>query len=254
MNILLETTTGQPTPAGIAPQIIRGPQQIVLGFPTNGVIGPISGGASTISLQFFKPSALGTVLATFDTWLLDLSGNYYVAAVDPSSAANMAWLQDQVLLAQVTYGAGATQSIKFMVNFGGPGSQNATPRPPAYILQTAGAGIYPQDIGRFVGDLVLTQTEGYFKAKAAASVLGFQLHAQTAPTGASVLVQAVKNGAAVAGAIATLTNGQKSQETTFGSAITLAIGDTLQFVITQIGSTTPGSELDVRAILQAAAS
>ncbi len=52
------------------------------------------------------------------------------------------------------------------------------------------------------------------------------------------------------GKTATLTAGQKSQETIFVAPLALAVGDIVQFRPTQVGSDKAGTNLSVGAIVQ----
>jgi hypothetical protein len=108
---------------------------------------------------------------------------------------------------------------------------------------------YTESLGLFAGKIAVGQAEGFWRAKAACQILGLQLNAQDAPTGASVEVDLTKNGVDQ-GKIAVLVAGAKAQETIFAAPLAVAVGDLIRFKPTQVGSTKPGTNLAVKAIVQ----
>ncbi|MBI5689244.1 MAG: hypothetical protein HZC55_04045 [Verrucomicrobia bacterium] len=248
MNLILETTTGQLVPAGVAPNLPRGGVAAAfLQFVTNGVAALLAGGAP-IALRLYSPGDLNNALATFNVWAASPGDLGYKASLDTLSGG-LASLERGTLVAKVSYGNPNADSANFLVNYGVGGSGAGAPPVQLVISQPTGPVNYVQPIGQFGGRVAVNQVEGFWRVKAPCSLLGLQLNAQDAPTGANLLVDLVKGGVAQA-KVATLTAGQKSEETIFGAPLVLAIGDIVQFKPTQVGSAKPGTNLDVKAIVQ----
>lgn len=247
MYIILETTTGRLVPAGAVPQLARTGDASTIQFVTNSVAGLLPGGAP-IAIALFTPDDLVTPKATFNAWTPNPAAVLYTATLD-ALQTNLAWTQQKTLLGRLSYGAPNVDSELFHVSLSGvPGGLNLPTQ--IIITQPTGPVSYAQEIGNFAGQLATGQAEGFWRAKAAGSLLGLQLSAQVAPTGADVIVEIYKNGVAT-GKTAKLTAGQKTEETIFaGGALAIAIGDTIQFRCTQIGSGTKGSNLNVKGVVQ----
>ncbi|MES2692663.1 MAG: hypothetical protein V4773_04260 [Verrucomicrobiota bacterium] len=246
MNIILETTTGRLVPPGTVPQLARGPDPATLQFVTNSVAALLPGG-HPVSLALFTPDDMVTPKATFAVWTANPTWVQYQANLD-SLQTNLAWTSQTTLLGRISYSTPNVDSQLFHVSLSGApnGSSTATQ---VIISQPSGPVNYVQEIGSFGGQVALAQTEGYLRAKAAGTLLGLQLAAQVAPTGADILVEVYKGGVAT-GKVGKLTAAAKSEETVFGAPLALAIGDVIQFRCTQIGSATKGSNLSVKGIVQ----
>lgn len=246
MYLTLETTTGRLVPAGVVPNLARTADPSTIQFVTNGVAGLLPGGAP-IAVALFTPDDLVTPKATFNAWTANPAAVLYQATLD-ALLTNLAWTQQTTLIGRVSYGTPNVDSFIFHVTLSGvPGGLNVPTQ--IIITQPTGPVSYAQEIGTFAGQLATGQNEGFWRAKAAGSLLGLQLSAQVAPTGADVIVEIYKNGVAT-GKTAKLTAGQKTEETIFVGALAIAIGDTIQFRITQIGSGTKGSNLNVKGVMQ----
>ena len=249
MNLIIETTTGRPVPAGAVPQLGRGPDATTLQFVTNNVAALLAGGAP-IALKLYTLDDLATPKATFSVWTPNNSYLLYEAVLDVL-ASGLAWIQNRQLVAKVSYGAVNVDTPLFEVSFNG-GQVGGSIIPPIIINISGGGGgggsaNFVQPVGVFGGKLILNQVAGYWKVKAACNLLGLQVGAQTAPVGADAIIEVVKNGAP-SGKTGTLTAGNKKQETIFGAALALAIGDVVEFRPTQIGSTTEGTNLSVAGV------
>lgn len=247
LNLILETTTGRFVPSGVAPQIPRGATAVTLQLVTNGVATLLPDG-QPVSLAIYAPGNTEDALAVFAAWTRNTAFNLYAAQIDPLTTG-LAWTQLTTLLAQISYGDPTVDSQFNHVILGGAGSGSGGAVPQIVISQPAGPVNYTETIGTFAGKAVVAQDEGYLRVKAAGSILGLQLNAQDAPTGASLLVDVVKNGVPQ-NKIATLAAAAKAQETIFGAPLAIAIGDIIKFRPTQVGSGKPGTNLSVKAIVQ----
>ncbi|MCX6952993.1 MAG: hypothetical protein NTV51_12630 [Verrucomicrobia bacterium] len=247
MKLFLDTASRQLTPAGVAPNLPRGgADNVFLQFLTANVAALLPGGAP-IALRFYLPSDLGNPIATFNAFTASPADLGYVAAVDTLSGG-LAVLDRATLFARLSYGTPNVDSEWFLVNYGVGTSGSGAPATQIVLSTPAGPVNYVQPIGQFGGRIGVNQTEGFWRVKAACNLLGLQISAQDAPTGANLLVEVVKGGVA-SGKVATLTAAQKSEETVFGAPLALAIGDVVQFKVTQVGSTKAGSNLDVKGIV-----
>lgn len=252
MYFIIETTTGRLLPAGAVPQLSRGPDASTLQFVTANVAALLTEG-EPIALKLYTLDDLTTPKAIFSEWTANATYKLYQADLN-ALLSGLAWVQDRQLVAKVSYGTINVDTPLFEVSFDG-GQVGGTIVPPIIINNYAGGGggggaaDFVQPLGSFGGRLTAEQTEGYWKVKAACSLLGLQLAIQTAPTGADVLVEVIKNGTPT-GKVATLTAGAKSQETIFGAALALAIGDIVKFKPTQVGSGTAGTNLTVAGVAQ----
>ncbi|MBI5768763.1 MAG: hypothetical protein HZA93_13275 [Verrucomicrobia bacterium] len=248
MKLILETTTGQLVPAGVAPNLPRGGlEPTFLQFVTNSVAGLLVGGAP-IALKLYSPADLVNPIATFNVWTASPADVGYTAQLD-TLAESLAYLQRGTLVAKISYANPNVDSQNFLVNYGTGASGGGAPVTPIVITQPTGPVNYVQPIGQFGGRLAVNQVEGFWRVKAPCNLLGLQLNAQDAPTGANLLVDVVKGGVAQ-NKIAQLTAAQKNEETIFGAPLALAIGDIVQFKPTQVGSGKAGTNLDVKGIVQ----
>lgn len=248
MNLILETTTGLLVPAGVAPRLPRAPVAATLQLVTNGVAALMADG-EPLALKIHAPGDLVTPLATFSVWTRNTAFALYQAQLNALLSAGLGWLPSATLVARISRATVNVDSAWFQLQFG-DGAASGQPATPQVVINNYAGGVTTavQPLGLFAGKVVVAQTEGYHKAKAAGSVTGLQLAAQVAPTGADLVVELYKNGAAT-GKTATLTATAKVQETIFGAALALAIGDILQFRATQVGSGQAGSNLNVNAII-----
>jgi hypothetical protein len=247
MKLTLETTTGLLSPAGEAPSLGRGVETIDLRFLTAGVAGLIAG---PIALKVSQPSDPTFVapIATVNVWATLAGDVMYRATLDTLGVAALAWLQQGVLIGRVEYNNPTVNSAAFQINYGGGAGLPGTTTQ-IVITQPTGPVNYVQDIGTFGGQVALAQTEGFWRVKAAGSLLGLQLAVQVAPTGADLIVEIYKGGLAT-GKTAKITAGQKTEETIFPAALALQIGDNIAFRVTQLGSATKGANLNVKGIVQ----
>jgi hypothetical protein len=248
MNLILETTTGQLVPAGTSPNLPRAAAEAVfLQFVTNAAAGLLAGGAP-IALKLYMPGDLVNALATFNAFVASPADLGYKATIDAVSGG-LAAIERTTLFAKVSYANPNVDSQWFLVNYGVGTSTAAAPATQIVISQPSGPVNYVQSIGLFAGRLAVNQIEGFWRVKAPCNLLGLLLNAQDAGTGANILVDVVKGGVAQ-NKIAQLTAAQKTEETIFGAPLALAIGDIVQFKPTQVGSAKPGTNLDVKGIVQ----
>lgn len=247
MKLFLDTTSGGLIPAGVAPNLPRGgAENLFLQFLTNNVAALLPGG-SPIALRLYLPSDLVNAIATFNTFTASPADVGYVASIDTLSGG-LAILERATLFAKVSYGNPNVDAAPFLLNYGVGTSSSGAPVTQLVISSPTGPVNYVQPIGQFGGRIAVNQVEGFWRVKAPCNLLGLQLNAQDAPTGANVLVDVVKGGVAQ-NKIATLTAAAKSEETIFGAPLALAIGDIVQFKLTQVGSVKAGTNLDVKGIV-----
>lgn len=247
MNLSLETTTGLLVPAGEPARLARGGvQALSLRLLTNGAAGLLPVG-QPIALKLFSPADLATPVVTIAAWTADATGVRYTATLNTLNGA-LAWVQSATYLARIDYGTPNVESGIFHLIFG-EGAAAPGVSPQITIVQPTGPVNYTELLGTFAGKAVVNQEEGYLRVKAAANILGLQLNAQDAPTGSALIVELVQNGVPT-GKTATLAAAAKAQETIFPAPLAVAVGDTLKFRPTQVGSTKPGTQLSVRAIVQ----
>lgn len=250
MLLILETTTGQLVPAGVAPQLPRGGlDNVLVQFLTNGVAALLPGGAP-IAVKLFSPADLVNPLTTLAAFTAVPADLLYTGQLD-SLGGGLASLQQGTLLAKISYANPNVDSGWFQVRYGAAGTGGGAPAPQVVISQPTGPTNYVQALGQFGGKAILNQVEGFHRVKSVGNLLGLQLNCQDAPTGADLIVEVVKGGVGT-GKFATLTAASKSQETIFGAPLALAIGDIIQFRPTQIGSVKPGTNLNVGGIVQLA--
>lgn len=248
MNLILETTTGQLNNPGLAPSLARGGiAAVFIQFVTANVAALLPGG-HPIALKLYSPADTVTPIATLNAFTTSAGDVGYIGQFDTLSGG-LANLQRATLLARISYGTPNVDSQLFHVNYGGTGSGPGIPVAPIVITQPAGPVRYVAPLGSFAGKVAPNQIEGMWKAPAACQILGLQLNAQDAPTGAALLVDVIKGGIAQ-NKIATLAAAAKAQETIFGAPLAVAAGDVIQFQATQVGSTKPGTQLTVGAIVQ----
>ncbi|GEM_PF-6588698 len=101
----------------------------------------------------------------------------------------------------------------------------------------------------FFGDAVANQVFDFFKAKVGIAIYGVELSAQIAPVGSNLTLCLVDGAnAEIAGTTATLTAGNKDQETIFGAPIALAAAGIVRAKIKTIGSGTAGGYLNAKLI------
>lgn len=241
----LETTTGLLSPAGIAPSVPRAPQNVTLQFLTNSVANLLAGGAP-LALKLYALGDTDTPIATFNTWVSNATYKLYTATINPLTEAGLGYLPAGTLYGRISYGDPNVDSGLFHVIWGGTGPVTGAPAPQIVITQPTGPTKQTIEIGHITGRLVEDAVEGSHTVQAAAQVTGLQLTANTAPTGADALIELVKNGVPT-GSVATLSDGAKSEVTVFDPVVTVAVNDTLQFKVTQKGSTKAGGYLTVSA-------
>ncbi len=247
MKLYLDVPTGQLIPAGVAPNLPRGgAENLFLQFLTNNVAALLPGGAP-IALRLYLASDLVNAIATFNTFTSSPADLGYKASIDTLSGG-LAILERATLFAKISYGTPNVDSALFLVNYGVGTSSSGAPVTQLVISAPTGPVNYVQPIGQFGGRVILNQVEGFWRVKAPCSLLGLQLNAQDAPTGANLLIDVIKGGVAQ-NKIATLTAAAKSEETIFGAPLVLAIGDIIQFKPTQVGSVKAGTNLDVKGIV-----
>jgi hypothetical protein len=247
MNLILETTTGLLVPPGAQLTLARGGLQAVLvQFLTNAVAALLPNGAP-IALRLYAPGDLVNPIATLSAFTALPADLAYRGAID-TVAGGLANVQSGTFLAKLSYGSPNVDSAPFQIVYG-IGSAAAGAVPQTVISSPTGPVNYVADLGFFGGRVTVDQIEGFLRVKSPCNLLGLQLNAQDAPTGAALLVDIVKGGVPQ-GSIATLSAGQKAEETIFGTPVALAIGDIVQFKPTQVGSTKPGTNLTVKAIIQ----
>ena len=247
MLLILETTTGKLVPAGEPISLPRGGlNKVLVQFVTNGAAALLPDGAP-IAVKLFSPADLVTPLTTLAAFTAVPGDLNYTGNLD-TLGGGLVNLERGTLLALISYGTPNVDSGLFQVNYGrGAGGGAAAPQ--IVITQPAGPVNYVQALGQFGGKAILNQVEGFCRVKSVGSLLGLQLNCQDAPTGADLIVEIVKGGVGT-GKFATLAAGSKYQETAFGAALPLAIGDIIQFRPTQIGSVKPGTNLNVGGIVQ----
>lgn len=247
MLLILETTTGKLVPSGEAIPLPRGGLHTVLvQFVTNSVAALLAGGAP-VALKLYSPADLVTPIATLAAFTAVPADLNYTGQFDTLSGG-LAALERGTLLARISYGTPNVDSGLFHVNYG-TGSAGGAAAPQIVISQPTGPVNYVQALGQFGGKAILNQVEGFHRVKSVGNMLGLQVNAQDAPTGADLIVEIVKGGVGT-GKFATLAAASKSQETIFGAPLALAIGDIIQFRPTQIGSVKPGTNIGVGAIIQ----
>lgn len=248
MNLYLDVPSGTLLPAGVAPGMPRGGAETVyLQFLTANVAAMLPGGAP-IALRLYLPGDLVNPLATFNAFTAAPADVGYKMAIDTLSGG-LAILERGTLFAKLSYGNPNVDTPWFLVNYGVGFASAGAPVTQLVISQPAGPVNYVQDIGTFGGQVKLAQTEGFWRVKAPGSLLGLQLAVQVAPAGADLIVEIYKGGVAT-GKTAKITAGQKTEETIFGAALALQIGDVIQFRVTQLGSATAGANLNVKGIVQ----
>lgn len=250
MKLILETTTGQIYPAGVAPNFPRGGlESTFLQFVTNGAAALLVDGAPiALKLTQLSDPTFATPLATFNAFVASPGDLGYVASLD-TLAGGLAALSRATLLARISYNSVNVDSGNFLVNYGVGSPGVGTPAVQVVISQPTGPVNYVQSIGQFGGRVTANQVEGFWRVTSPCQLRGLQINIQDAPTGTSLLVDVVKNGVAQ-NKIGTLSATAKNEETTFGAPLALAIGDVVQFKPTQVGSTKAGSNLDVKGIVQ----
>lgn len=101
----------------------------------------------------------------------------------------------------------------------------------------------------FHGDLADEQSFGFWSPKIACRILGIQLAAQVAPTGAAVTVDLTVGGTEQT-KIATLADAASDQETIYGTPLDVAADAAIRAIVKSIGSTEPGGYLTAKLIVQ----
>ncbi|MEM0966094.1 MAG: hypothetical protein AAGJ81_08110 [Verrucomicrobiota bacterium] len=99
------------------------------------------------------------------------------------------------------------------------------------------------------GDLAVADVVGSWTAPVAESILAVQLSAQKPPVGADLTFDVYKDGVTT-GESVTLAAGSSHAQTVLSSGVSLAIGEVITLVCTQVGSTTSGGFLTVNLIRQ----
>jgi len=250
MNLILEKTTGKLVPAGQPAQLARGGvQALSLQFLDSGVAELLAGGAP-IAFKIFGIDDTDTPILTVDAWTADATGVRYTAALNTLAGA-LAWVQGGTYYGRIDYGTPNVSSGLFHLIYGGT---NAAP------------GLAPQisiatitTVGKFLAPMVYTgrlnadgarALFGYYKVKHAGKILGAQLFAQTAPTGADVTVDLIDAGEAELSKVSTLSAGEAAEETIFGSPLNVALGDVIRAKIKTVGSGNKGGYLTMNLICE----
>ena len=135
--------------------------------------------------------------------------------------------------------------------FGEPG-ETVVADPASYLTAAQSDARYVREFlvpMAFAGELTDEQVFGYFKARSACRVIGAQLFAQIAPTGAAVTVDLINGAATEQTKIATLAAGAAVQETIYGAALVLAAGDVIRAKLKSVGSAEHGEFLTCNLII-----
>ena len=127
LNLILETTTGLLKPAGVVPEIPRGPSDITLQLVTNNVAGLLPVG-QPLALRLYAPNDTVTPIAEFTVWTRNSAFNLYQARLNPL-ASDLAWTPRTTLLARISYGTPNADSAFFHVTLGGAGTAAAPTAP-----------------------------------------------------------------------------------------------------------------------------
>jgi hypothetical protein len=251
MILIVETTTGRLKPDGVAPQLPRGGlDTVIVQFVTNGVAALLPEGAP-IALKLYSPSDLNNPLVQLGAFAALPADLAYKGSLNTVSGG-LAYLERATLIAKISYGNPNVDTANFHVVYGAAGSGTGAPPVQLVITQPSGPVNYVQAIGSITGKATLNQVDGFWRVKSPGNLLGLQLAAQDAPTGADLIVEVIKNGLAT-GKTGKLTAAAKNEESIFaGGPVALAIGDIVQFKPTQIGSGKPGSYLAVAGVVQLA--
>jgi hypothetical protein len=137
MNLILETTTGQLVPSGVAPRLPRGGVETVLvQFVTNGVAALLPAGAP-IALKLYAPSDLANPVATLSVFAAVAADLLYSGQLD-TLAGGLAYLERGTLHARVSYGTPNVDSAWFQLLYGS--SQSASGSKPVSL-------VIPQPVG-----------------------------------------------------------------------------------------------------------
>lgn len=102
----------------------------------------------------------------------------------------------------------------------------------------------------FFGEATDEQVFGFFKAAHPVEVLGVQISAQEAPTGADLTLDLVNAGGVEQTKIGTLAAAASFQETIFPTALALAAGDVVKAKFKTVGSGVAGNGITVTLILK----
>lgn len=238
----IETTTGLPIPPGLAMPVARGGvQDLILQFFDSGVAAL----HPSPTFKLFDPDDLVNELVEVTAWTEHPSEVLYRATLDTLAGALAAVQGGTTLFGQATWNSGGNQSGQFHVDYGigpagGGGVTIIIPLGPGKQLVTL----------RFDGKLVDEQVFGYFKALADGQILGAQIAAQTAPTGADVQIDLVNASNTEQSKIITLTAGTKQQETIYGTPLAFSENDVFKAKVKQVGSTNPGRWVTLNLITQ----
>lgn len=248
LKIKIETTTGRLVPPGEALAIPRAPQKATLQLLTNNVAALLPSG-QPLALKLYALGDTMTPIASFGVWVGNATFNLYTATLDPLAAAGLGYLKAGTLYGRVSYGTPNVDSELFHVRWGGSGESIGAPVAPIVISNPVGNVKQMLSLASKTGNVKM-ETYGNHVVRTAGNINGLQLYANTAPTGADILVELRKNGAGT-GAVATLSAGSKSERTAFDPEIAVAIDDVLDVEVTQIGSGAAGGYLSVEAEFEA---
>lgn len=102
----------------------------------------------------------------------------------------------------------------------------------------------------FNGKLTLAQVFGLYVAPAAVVIKSVQLAAQTAPQGASAIIELVDADGISLGRTATLPAGEKIAHVVFDPPLALSAATIVQAKVTAVGSTTNGGYLQATLVAQ----
>lgn len=103
----------------------------------------------------------------------------------------------------------------------------------------------------FVGNLILNQVFGYYKAPAACAITGVQLNVQKAPAGADVIIDLVDADGVSLARTATLPAGESFVNVNFAQPLPLLNAAVVRAKVTQIGAgATPGAYLTANLVVQ----
>jgi hypothetical protein len=116
----------------------------------------------------------------------------------------------------------------------------------------SGTGIVTRGGFRSGNAVVETQATAPILMSQAGTITGIRTYVRTAPVGASLIVDVLKNGVSVypTSAKPTITSGTNLSSVAVPDTTTIAAGDIFEISITQIGSTTAGADLLVNIDVQ----
>lgn len=116
----------------------------------------------------------------------------------------------------------------------------------------SGTGIVTRGGFRGGNAIVETQATAPILMTQAGTITGCRIYVRTAPVGASLIVDILKNGTSIypTSAKPTITSGNNLSSVAVPDTTSIAAGDIFEISITQVGSTTPGADLVVNIDIQ----